>query len=155
MLKARSPERCAGFVAELCGQLRNVVFDCFRVLDKFTGDGILACSSDFYSGQDAGFHALVAAERYHAVFERHYRANRTAFMSVLKQAGLGIGIDYGSVSMVQVGTALTVVGVPVVYACRMGGAPAGPRWSISLHSRPWYDPAAPEWWRPNVPSADR
>jgi hypothetical protein len=44
---------------------------------------------------------------------------------VLKEVGLGIGVDYGECHLVQVAGSLTIVGVPVVYACRLGGAPAG------------------------------
>ena len=39
--------------------------------------------------------------------------------------GLGIGIDAGPTHLVRLGGGLTVVGTPVVYACRMSGAPAG------------------------------
>jgi adenylate cyclase len=41
---------------------------------------------------------------------------------VLKDIGLGIGLDYGQIHMVQIGGEFTVVGTPVVYACRMAGA---------------------------------
>ena len=37
---------------------------------------------------------------------------------------LGIGIDCGTVDLVTNQGGLTVVGPPVVYACRYGGAPA-------------------------------
>lgn len=125
MLKARQPERFAQFVSELCMQLAAIVLDSFGVFDKFTGDGILAFFPDFYSGPDAGYYAVTAAERCHSAFSAHYRASRSAFLSVLQEAGLGIGIDYGTFSLVQVSGAITVVGPPVVYACRMSGAPAG------------------------------
>jgi class 3 adenylate cyclase len=125
MLKARTPEQFATFIRVLCSRLTAVVFDSFGVFDKFTGDGVLAFFPDFYSGGDAGYHALAAAERFHAVFDTHYRVHRNAFVSVLKDIGLGIGIDYGKLHLVQVAGALTVVGAPVVYACRLGGAPAG------------------------------
>ncbi len=39
--------------------------------------------------------------------------------------GLGIGLDYGNIQMVQIGGEFTVVGTPVVYASRMAGAEAG------------------------------
>jgi hypothetical protein len=42
-----------------------------------------------------------------------------------ERAGLGIGVDYGAVEMVQIAEDLTIVGRPVVYACRLGGAPTG------------------------------
>lgn len=68
---------------------------------------------------------LKAAHDCHAVFAEHYRRNKHCFTSILKDIGLGIGIDYGEVQVVQIGGDFTVVGTPVVYACRMGGADAG------------------------------
>lgn len=44
---------------------------------------------------------------------------------MLLDVGVGTGIDYGDVHLVRIAGALTVVGEPVVYACRLGGAPAG------------------------------
>ena len=40
-------------------------------------------------------------------------------------SGLGIGMDFGEVSLVNSRNELTVVGIPVVYACRMSSAKAG------------------------------
>ena len=39
--------------------------------------------------------------------------------------GLGIGIDYGTVALVDSFASLTVVGPAVVYACRFTFSPAG------------------------------
>jgi class 3 adenylate cyclase len=125
MLKARRPKQYAEFVSQLTQQLTKEVLESFGVFDKFTGDGILAFFPDFYSGKDAGFHAASAALRCHQIFENHYREHRSSFISILQDTGLGIGIDYGKLHLVQVSGALTVVGPPVVYACRLGGAPAG------------------------------
>ena len=125
MLKARRPDKFAYFISELCAQLAGIIVDNFGVFDKFTGDGILAFFPEFYSGEDAGYYALTAAGNCHQAFESWYRGNRQVFYSVIKETGLGIGIDYGSFSLVQVSGGLTIVGVPVVYACRLGGAPAG------------------------------
>lgn len=125
MLKARQPEQYAEFVSELSGQLTKEILGSFGVFDKFTGDGILAFFPEFYSGKDAGFHAASAALRCHQIFQNHYRKHRSRFISILQDTGLGIGIDYGNLHLVQVSGALTVVGPPVVYACRLGGAPAG------------------------------
>ena len=125
MLKARKPEQYAEFVLQLTRQLTKEILESFGVFDKFTGDGILAFFPDFYSGKDAGFHAASAALRCHQIFQNHYREHRTSFISILQDTGLGIGIDYGRLHLAQVSGALTVVGPPVVYACRLGGAPAG------------------------------
>jgi class 3 adenylate cyclase len=125
MLKARTPRGFATFITELCRDLENIVKECFGVFDKFTGDGILAFFPEFFSGDDAAFYALDAAVRCHAAFNAKYREFRSSFSAILNDVGLGIGIDYGPANLAQMAGGLTVVGVPVVYACRLGGAPAG------------------------------
>ena len=46
-------------------------------------------------------------------------------MTVLNEVGLGIGIDFGEAYLANVNNELTIVGPPVVYACRMSGAKYG------------------------------
>jgi class 3 adenylate cyclase len=124
MLKAREPKLFAQFITRLASQLRDVILENYGIFDKFTGDGILAFFPEFYSGSDAGYFALKAANSCHRIFAEHYEKNKHCFISVLLGTGLGIGIDYGPVQIVQIGGDFTVVGTPVVYACRMGGADA-------------------------------
>src|ERR1700674_1496778 len=45
------------------------------------------------------------------------------------------GVDFGQVRLVRVAEVLTVVGAPVVYACRLSGAPSG----ITLVNQPAYE----------------
>lgn len=135
MLKARQPKLFADFVTKVSAQMREIVIRSLGVFDKFTGDGILAFFPEFFSGPDAGFRAVSAAAQCHFVFKKHYRANRHCFSAVLDDAGLGIGIDYGPVQLVEIGQELTVVGNPVVYASRMGGAPPG----ITLLNQPAFE----------------
>ena len=135
MLKARSPEDFAQFVTTLCDDLMSVITEHFGVFDKFTGDGVLAFFPDFYTGPDAAYYAVAAADRCHASFTAHYQRFRRSFTSVLTGVGLGIGLDYGSVHLVQMGGGLTVVGGPVVYACRLSGAPSG----VTLVNQPAYE----------------
>lgn len=124
MLKAREPRLFAHFIIGLASKLRQVILERYGVFDKFTGDGILAFFPEFYSGPDAGYRVLDAAAACHATFQSHYQDNWDSFNAVLKSTGLGIGIDYGLVHLVRVENELTVVGVPVVYACRLGGGEA-------------------------------
>jgi len=124
MLKAREPKLYAQFIITLASRLRDVILENYGIFDKFTGDGILAFFPEFYSGKDAGYFAVKAASDCHKIFTAHYEANKHCFISILKDIGLGIGIDYGQVQIVQIGGDFTVVGTPVVYACRMGGADA-------------------------------
>ena len=125
MLKARTPALFAEFIVSLAQALRDIVITNYGVFDKFTGDGILAFFPDFFAGPDAGYLALRAATQAHQLFTRIYDSHRRSFIAVLRDTGLGIGIDAGPVSIVHVGTDFTVVGTPVVYACRMAGAAPG------------------------------
>lgn len=125
MLKARSPEDYSTFITTLSQHLSNIIIRNYGIFDKFTGDGVLAFFPEFYSGTDAILRALKSAEECHQVFQEHYIANKKSFSVFIKDVGLGIGIDYGKVSIVNSGTELTVVGHPVVYACRFSGAKAG------------------------------
>jgi class 3 adenylate cyclase len=125
MLKAREPQLFADFITSLCMQLGAIIVDNLGVFDKFTGDGILAFFPTFFSGEDAGYRVVQVAEECHEAFRRHYVANRKCFTAILKDTGLGIGIDFGKVRLVRVRGELTVVGTPVVYSCRLGGADAG------------------------------
>ena len=135
MLKAREPELFADFITALCIRLGGIIVDNLGVFDKFTGDGILAFFPTFFSGEDAGYRAVKAADECHEAFRSHYQANRRCFTAVLKDTGLGIGIDFGKIRLVRVRGELTVVGTPVVYACRLGDAEAG----YTLLNQPAYE----------------
>lgn len=137
MLKAREPRLFAAFMTSLCEDLIYICKQHHGVIEKFTGDGVLAFFPEFYLGVDAGYYALSACYAAQEAFQRCYRENRTSFTSVLKDVGLGIGIDFGSVHLLNMAGKLSIVGQPVVYACRMGGAPAG---SIYLN-QPAYEEA--------------
>jgi class 3 adenylate cyclase len=125
MLKAKTPDGFAAFMTRLCEQLEALVHANLGIVDKFTGDGLLAFFPQFFSGQDAGYRVVACAHSAHAVFAELYETSYSAFSTVLLDVGLGIGIDYGPVKLVKVAGSLTVVGAAVVYACRMGSAPAG------------------------------
>jgi class 3 adenylate cyclase len=135
MLKARSPRMFAAFITDLCLRLFEIIRLNHGVIDKFTGDGLLAFFPEFFTGPDSGYCALAAADACHAVFSRHYRERRGSFQSVLSNIGLGIGVDYGTCQLAQVPGGLTVVGAPVVYACRLASAPAG----TTLLNQPAYE----------------
>ncbi len=125
MLKAKNERLYAEFITSLCQELCAIILDNYGVFDKFTGDGILAFFPDFYSGPEAIYYALKAAEDCHKAFNVHYKANRHCFMTVLNEVGLGIGIDCGKAYLANINNDLTIVGSPVVYACRMSGAKYG------------------------------
>lgn len=125
MLKARKPELFSKFITELSEKLSQAILSNFGIFDKFTGDGILAFFPKFYSGDEAIIRALIAADECHKIFKKHYSDSRDCFNVFIKDVGLGIGIDFGIVTLVNTSNELTVVGIPVVYACRMSGAKAG------------------------------
>lgn len=125
MLKASDPGKFAEFITELCGTLQRIVWLYDGIFDKFTGDGILAFFPEFFSGPDAGYRALMAAKTCHNLFRDIYGNHKDSFDTVLLDVGLGIGIDYGEPHLVRQWGSLTVVGKPVVYACRLNGASPG------------------------------
>ena len=125
MLKARTTELFAEFMAGLCEQLKGLICDKFGIVDKFTGDGLLVSFPEFFSGPDAGYQAISAADQAHLIFAKQYKKHRRSFSTILADVGLGIGIDYGDIRFMRIAGDLTVVGAPVVYATRMSSVPAG------------------------------
>lgn len=124
MLKASSHDNYAKFISGLSEKLKNIVINNFGVFDKFTGDGILAYFPDFYSGEDSILKCIKTAKECHMAFDEYYKENRNLFNVVIK-TGLGIGIDYGDTKLVRINNDQTIVGTPVVYACRLSNAPYG------------------------------
>jgi len=124
MLNAKSSDDFASFITGLCEGLKNIVIINYGVFDKFTGDGILAYFPKFYSGEDAVEKCCITSKLCHDFFTTYYKDNRKKFKINLK-TGLGIGIDYGAAKLVRINDEPTIVGVPVVYACRLSIAPYG------------------------------
>jgi adenylate cyclase len=125
MLKARDAGAFAEFIGQLSEMLLGAVTEHYGVIDKFTGDGILAYFPKFFAGEDAVRLAMATAQRCHAAFRDHYFSSRDKFRAVLADVGLGIGIDSGPVHIMEIGGNLTVVGTPVVYACRLASCRGG------------------------------
>jgi len=125
MLKARTTELFGEFMAGLCEDLKALICDKYGIVDKFTGDGLLASFPEFFSDPDAGYRAISAADEAHLIFAKQYKQHRHSFSTILADVGLGIGIDYGNIRFMRIAGDLTVVGAPVVYATRMSSVPAG------------------------------
>ena len=121
MLKSKSAKHFEKYICTLCEGFREIILSNNGVFDKFTGDGILAYFPNFYSGPDAGYFVVRSAIDCHYFFKTHYLANRNLFHIVLRDTGLGIGIDCGEVHLALINS-YTVVGRPVVYACRLSSA---------------------------------
>ncbi len=126
MLKARDPRRFANFIVSACTLIADIVKNNYGIFIDSAGDGVLAFFPEFYSGEDAAYHVLMAADQCHEAFQKHYEESRRLFWTVLLDVGLGIGVDHGRVHLVQAADGgLKVVGPPVVYACRLASAPFG------------------------------
>jgi len=121
MLKAKSAKHFEFYIRSLCEGFRDIILSNNGVFDKFTGDGVLAYFPEFYSGPDAGYFAIRAAIDCHIFFKAHYQSKRNLFHVVLQNTGLGIGIDCGEIHLALINN-YTVVGRPVVYACRLSSA---------------------------------
>jgi len=124
MLNAKSPELFAQFITSVSLKLAEIVTSNNGVYDKFTGDGLLCFFPDFYSGKDAIYYALKTAAEAHRLFQLEYGKYYKIFTVVRADIGLGIGIDFGDTCLTSISNDLTVVGIPVVYACRLSSAPA-------------------------------
>jgi len=124
MLKAITPDMYAMFISGLTEGLKSIVVNNFGVFDKFTGDGILAYFPTFYSGENGILNCCIVSQKCHDFFNNFYK-NYYDYFSVVLDTGLGIGIDYGMVKIVEINKEQTIVGTSVVYACRLSGAPAG------------------------------
>lgn len=124
MLESRSPAEYSEFIFELTKQLKECIIRNYGIFDKFTGDGILAFFPKFYSGEQSILFALRAAKEVHIIFESIYKEHRRSFNLVLTDVGLGVGIDFGKVNIYQTNSELSIVGKPVVYACRFSSTHA-------------------------------
>jgi len=125
MLNAKSPSAFAIFVQQFQAEMRSEVIQNFGIFDKFTGDGILSFFPSFYSGPSAHLLALRVAKKAQHVFQKHFQQTIQNFYSIPSGIGIGAGIDFGEVEVLDTGTCRTVVGVPVVYACRLASGASG------------------------------
>src|SRR5574344_2314280 len=124
MLRAETPQIYAEFINALTTELTESVKNRFGIYDKFTGDGLLAFFPNFYSGADAILYSLLYEHDCQIIFNKVFDSYKKYFSLDKIQTGLGIGIDIGNVYKAGLGMEYTVIGKPVVYACRFSAAPA-------------------------------
>jgi class 3 adenylate cyclase len=124
MLEASSPELFADFLSGFVEGIRKIIVDADGIFVKFTGDGILAVFPEYYSGENAIVKCCYAASKCNEFFQTYYKTKYDNFDIVLK-TGLGIGIDYGDTMIVNIAGNLDIVGLAVVYACRLACVPSG------------------------------
>lgn len=120
MLKAKSNSSFSEFITELTIKLGNCVNKNYGIVEKFTGDGLLAFYPETYSGKHYLEHAINTAIESHEIFDNVYNSHITDFVAGLNDTGLGIGIDCGSIILKDINLSMNIIGKPVVYACRMG-----------------------------------
>lgn len=126
MLKCRTAKLYSNFIIELCEELKFIITTNYGVYDKFTGDGILAFYPEFLIGKIAcKYKILKSAFECIKKFDDVYQKHRSSFNVVLSEVGIGIGIDYGEVSIVNFNNYYSAVGSPVIYACRLSSTKAG------------------------------
>ena len=125
MLKCQTPQIYAEFLNVLTSELSDCVKNRYGIYDKFTGDGLLAFFPDFYSGKKAVLHSLQCAYDCQKIFDTIFLNYKKHFDIGDMETGIGVGIDSGTVFKAGEDLEYTVVGKPVVYACRFSASPAG------------------------------
>lgn len=113
------------FFQELYNTWCKTIHENFGIVDDFTGDGLIAWFPELYSGPNAGLYALKAADALHKDFRAVLESGAPSFQLFPEDAGIGVGIDFGTPFVLRMMNRLKIVGDALVYAVRMGAAPAG------------------------------
>lgn len=122
MLHCLDSKSYVKFIYDLERVLSNIIRDFYGVVDKFTGDGILAYFLPVFSGAKAGSQCLYASIECIKAFTDIYSQHGEDFQLFLDDAGLSVGIDYGQVSLNVRDGQLIAVGSPIVFASRLSSA---------------------------------
>ncbi len=120
MLKTTS-ENYFSFIRELMETLIDYIKRNYGIFEKFTGDGLIAFFPREFTGKDAIFHTVKAAQQCVHFFSKYLEKTSKIFGAILDDFGLCAGIDYGNICVYVLNTQINIVGTPVVYACRMSG----------------------------------
>jgi class 3 adenylate cyclase len=117
--EARAPETVVEALNRALSELTSPVLRQRGILDKYTGDGLLAFFEPLVEPVDAARRAVTAAREMQSAFARLRREAAGG----LDELGLGIGISIGDVIMGNVGSEVvmnyTVVGDTVNVAARL------------------------------------
>ncbi len=125
MLRCESAEVYSEFISHLLEGLTDSVKEYYGIYDKFTGDGFLAFFPDFFSGRENLLNAMLCAMDCQRIFDEIFEEYKKFFELKQVTTGLGAGIDYGCVYKAGAEMEYSVIGKPVVYACRFSAAPSG------------------------------
>jgi class 3 adenylate cyclase len=125
MMFAKDANNFAAFIRSAFDELACIIKAHFGVIEKFTGDGLLAYFPVDFSGVHAGYRAVKACDEAVKFFTRHYERCRSSFTCVLEDFGLSAGIDFGEVQLREITETPSLLGKPVVFACRLSSGPCG------------------------------
>ena len=125
MLNATDRLSYVQFVIEIEKGFNQIIKDNYGIVDKFTGDGILAYFIPDFTGDNAGVYCINAALKCNELFIKVFEKHKNDFQLVTAETGLGIGIDFGKINCELKEQQLIVVGAPVVLASRLSTVPAG------------------------------
>ncbi|MDR3019276.1 MAG: hypothetical protein LBU66_00050 [Treponema sp.] len=124
MLKAKNPLDFSMFITKLIDEMINIIEKNYGIIEKFTGDGLLAFFPEFYSENDCCSYAINSAIECHEMFIKNYHDSYKHFIALPSNTGLSIGIDYGDIIIKAIKNSINIIGRPVVYACRLGSIDA-------------------------------
>ncbi len=125
MLLAKNADHFAAFMRSAFNELGDIIKTNLGVIEKFTGDGLLAYFPVGFSGPHAGYRAVQACVASLNFFTSHYHRRRSHFNCVLEDFGLSAGIDFGEVQLREITETPSLLGRPVVFACRLAAGPCG------------------------------
>lgn len=125
MLLAKDANHFAAFMRSVFDELGYIIKANFGVIEKFTGDGLLAYFPVGFSGPHAGYRAVKACDETLDFFTSHYDRRRSHFNCVLEDFGLSAGIDFGEVQLREITETPSLLGKPVAFACRLSSGPSG------------------------------
>lgn len=125
MMLAKDANNFAVFMRSAFDELACIIKANFGVIEKFTGDGLLAYFPVGFSGPHAGYRAVKACDETLDFFTSHYDRRRSHFNCVLEDFGLSAGIDFGEVQLREITETPSLLGKPVAFACRLSSGPSG------------------------------
>ena len=125
MLLAKDANNFAAFMRSVFDELACIIKANLGVIEKFTGDGLLAYFPVGFSGPHAGYRAVKACDETLDFFTSHYNCRRSHFNCVLEDFGLSAGIDFGEVQLREITETPSLLGKPVAFACRLSSGPSG------------------------------
>jgi len=125
LMTRTSAKNYLNFITGLTLEFGRIITSHGGLVEKFTGDGILAYFPSVWSGNNGLYNCCLASTECHKFFDRYYKEKRKMFaIDFFETIGLGIGIDFGDIIIQIINGVVTIIGDTVVFACRFSNAPA-------------------------------